>query len=290
MINYFLAHKDNPDVVNVCLQLEKLKKRIENGDYSDSRREFDECKDLFDSIKNNAIEEKNEKMANSQLVFKNYFLIFCHIASFFKLLQERQYKSSWNVLQDCLDDLKFVGKYLDIDSRKEIPDIYYLLECYEKLYPYKFFISSEFIISKSHCSICGKSMQSLSCPHIKGNLYWGEIAVEVIDEIKEFQAACLVSHPEDKRCIIELSDDNRTESEKFSKLEQFIELKLPFLQQFTITSKIETRQRTDIIKVGRNELCPCGSGKKFKKCCGYNLFYQHERNIIKPGKKVKFQY
>lgn len=21
-------------------------------------------------------------------------------------------------------------------------------------------------------------------------------------------------------------------------------------------------------KVGRNELCPCGSGKKYKKCCG----------------------
>jgi uncharacterized protein YecA (UPF0149 family) len=21
-------------------------------------------------------------------------------------------------------------------------------------------------------------------------------------------------------------------------------------------------------RVGRNELCPCGSGKKFKKCCG----------------------
>ncbi|MCP9496757.1 MAG: SEC-C metal-binding domain-containing protein [Pyrinomonadaceae bacterium MAG19_C2-C3] len=24
----------------------------------------------------------------------------------------------------------------------------------------------------------------------------------------------------------------------------------------------------DMIKVGRNELCPCGSGKKYKKCCG----------------------
>jgi preprotein translocase subunit SecA len=22
------------------------------------------------------------------------------------------------------------------------------------------------------------------------------------------------------------------------------------------------------VKVGRNELCPCGSGKKYKKCCG----------------------
>ncbi|MDD3234623.1 MAG: SEC-C metal-binding domain-containing protein [Candidatus Omnitrophica bacterium] len=24
-------------------------------------------------------------------------------------------------------------------------------------------------------------------------------------------------------------------------------------------------------KVGRNEPCPCGSGKKFKKCCGANV-------------------
>ncbi|MCE5194407.1 MAG: SEC-C domain-containing protein [Nitrospiraceae bacterium] len=23
-------------------------------------------------------------------------------------------------------------------------------------------------------------------------------------------------------------------------------------------------------KVGRNDSCPCGSGKKFKKCCGIN--------------------
>ena len=23
-------------------------------------------------------------------------------------------------------------------------------------------------------------------------------------------------------------------------------------------------------KVGRNDMCPCGSGKKYKKCCGRN--------------------
>lgn len=27
----------------------------------------------------------------------------------------------------------------------------------------------------------------------------------------------------------------------------------------------------DISKIGRNDLCPCGSGKKFKKCCGIHL-------------------
>ena len=26
--------------------------------------------------------------------------------------------------------------------------------------------------------------------------------------------------------------------------------------------------KRDMPKVGRNEPCPCGSGKKFKKCCG----------------------
>jgi preprotein translocase subunit SecA len=25
------------------------------------------------------------------------------------------------------------------------------------------------------------------------------------------------------------------------------------------------------VKVGRNDPCPCGSGKKYKKCCGRNL-------------------
>ena len=24
-------------------------------------------------------------------------------------------------------------------------------------------------------------------------------------------------------------------------------------------------------KIGRNDACPCGSGKKFKKCCGHNV-------------------
>ena len=32
--------------------------------------------------------------------------------------------------------------------------------------------------------------------------------------------------------------------------------------------RIETRQPVSSEKIGRNEPCPCGSGKKYKKCCG----------------------
>ena len=34
--------------------------------------------------------------------------------------------------------------------------------------------------------------------------------------------------------------------------------------------KVKTIVR-DVPKVGRNDLCPCGSGKKYKKCCGVGV-------------------
>ena len=38
------------------------------------------------------------------------------------------------------------------------------------------------------------------------------------------------------------------------------------LREATHEREMSQRLRT---KVGRNEPCPCGSGKKFKKCCGF---------------------
>ena len=39
-----------------------------------------------------------------------------------------------------------------------------------------------------------------------------------------------------------------------------------------IIEEDEARPKIDTSKkIGRNELCPCGSGKKYKKCCGANL-------------------
>ncbi|OGI41843.1 MAG: hypothetical protein A2150_00575 [Candidatus Muproteobacteria bacterium RBG_16_64_11] len=35
--------------------------------------------------------------------------------------------------------------------------------------------------------------------------------------------------------------------------------------------RIETQQPVSSEKIGRNEPCPCGSGKKYKKCCGTAL-------------------
>ena len=283
MLRYFIERADLQQVNYICKQLNEVKNRLYLNDFDNPQKELELCNVSFEEIFTIAENENNEKLANSNYVFKCYFLLFCHLMSYFSLLQERSYKSSWSRLQDCIDDIQYIGKFAE--DRLELPVILELLLKYENMYPYKVFASSEYVISKSHCSICGESMQSLACSHIKGNLYWGKPAIEHIDEIKTIQAVCLVSHPEDKRCIIEPSDDDRPESEKFKKLDEVLKLGLPFLQMFEIDSKIETRRNKSI--AGRNDKCPCGSGIKYKKCCGKDIYYQHERNIITPKEKIK---
>lgn len=283
MLRYFIDNKSIPPIGRICTSLNKTKQRIQTGDFTNPCKEYDECVDSFEGVLQIAVDTNDEKLANAQYVFKQYFLLFCNLMKYFGLLKNKEYKSSWNKLQDCIDDAQYIGRFAE--DRLDIPLLLDLFRNYEGLYPYNVFASSEYIITQSHCSICGKSMQSLECSHIKGNLYWGKPAVETIDEIKEFQAVCLVSHPEDKRCIIELSDDDRDEVEKFKKLDQFLDLNISFLQNFTVKSVIETRMR-DIEKVERNAPCPCGSGLKFKKCCGKDLYYQHERNIVTPKGEI----
>lgn len=283
MIKYFIDQKvSDSDILQICDRLNKLKVRIQDNDFCNSKSEFNTCTELFERVKQKAIDNHDEKLANAQFVFKKYFRLFCYISRYFCKLTQRSFRDSWDSLQDCIDAIKYVRKFVPASNRLELDGLYRLFSHYEDLYPRYIFSSSEYVISKSHCSICGKSMQSLDCPHIIGELYWGEPAKEIITEITECQAICLVSHPEDKRCILELENDNRSEDEKYSKLIQYLELKQPFFQDFYITEKKEYRERNDITKVGRNDPCPCGSGKKFKKCCEKELYYEHTRYIVTP--------
>ncbi|MDP2842044.1 MAG: SEC-C metal-binding domain-containing protein, partial [Acetobacterium sp.] len=49
------------------------------------------------------------------------------------------------------------------------------------------------------------------------------------------------------------------EWDNFFTEEQRIELEKEYKRSKTVVNEV---------KVGRNDPCPCGSGKKYKKCCG----------------------
>jgi uncharacterized protein YecA (UPF0149 family) len=93
---------------------------------------------------------------------------------------------------------------------------------------------------------------------------------EIIAEINSLAPGILsqAKTPEMKKIIIEMyrkmledgvNVQNEKEVEKWMQKNQDL-----FIQP---SQKIETYRR-EKPKVGRNDPCPCGSGKKYKKCCG----------------------
>jgi Predicted metal-binding protein related to the C-terminal domain of SecA len=69
--------------------------------------------------------------------------------------------------------------------------------------------------------------------------------------------------------IGELNARTRKPCLKGHKPSEIAEYKLPSMPQVTVSSEKPAPVRAEH-KIGRNDPCPCGSGKKYKKCCGKN--------------------
>jgi uncharacterized protein len=65
------------------------------------------------------------------------------------------------------------------------------------------------------------------------------------------------------------------QGEELERAERECEDRLPYavvdIYRFWLAKRGTAPQRRDAPKVGRNDPCPCGSGKKFKQCCGATL-------------------
>lgn len=283
MLLSFLDHQDISEVKEINDKLISLKSRISTGNVDNPNIEYESIRDKFEMIRVQALACNDLTLADSQRVFRDYFLLFCNLAKFRQCLLSKDFRQSWDVLQDTLNNALFVGRFAPVDRRLDVPGIVGLLEDYESLYPYTLFLSPEFVITESHCSICGKSMQSLSCSHRRGQLYRGEVAIEVVDKIKTLQAVCLVKNPENKKCVIE-SIDGRPLA--FNMLEEFLKMGFPWLQRFSITKTIERRINPNIVMTDKNSPCTCGSGIEFKKSCSKDSYYDHLHCVVTLGEEV----
>lgn len=74
--------------------------------------------------------------------------------------------------------------------------------------------------------------------------------------------------PDDEQGTVEFKAtfDLGKGSETHHELSQFVKRNGQWFFSDGKNPKVKTVERND--KVGRNDPCPCGSGKKFKKCCG----------------------
>ena len=90
------------------------------------------------------------------------------------------------------------------------------------------------------------------------------------DELDDNRA--LLQNNKNFICELAYSNDISNRYEHNNKLIRYLEGNVEVIDDETTIYWRDRKYVTAIYgrKIGRNELCPCGSGKKFKKCCGRN--------------------
>lgn len=115
MLLSFLEHQDIPEVKEIVDELKSLKKRIVSEDTSNPNIEYESIKDRFERIKIRALARNDIKLADSQRVFREYFCMFCNLAEFKECLVSKNFRQSWDALQDCLNNAIFIGRFTPIE-------------------------------------------------------------------------------------------------------------------------------------------------------------------------------
>ena len=204
-----------------------------------------------------------DELLDDIYVIGRYVDLFARYGELWRLIAEEKFSASWSKLQDTLDSLRLVRRFSNIN----VSGLEEQLVELEKTYPYNVFFSIGALVEQFECSICGLDIDSFECPHRKGQLYRGRMAVGIARNLVSLDHVAMVDQPEDRRCVVTYEDTG----------EQFMVVR--FLSRllrersmsisdfgFLLFSK-RMKPNPGYKKVGRNAPCFCGSGIKFKRCC-----------------------
>ncbi len=182
-------------------------------------------------------------------------------------------------------DLYYLWKEGKLDKKVEKPtffkgcknNIKFLVKKIEELNKENFSILTKFLLSldcythnliKEQIELILKSQRTDFYPHID-KAHIGVVFVSKrIYNYNLLKAQCELYAYERKinNWFVIILENNFIDFEQFyfdNKPNKIIEKKLEVLKEYRLKQTLKVKR-----KIGRNEPCPCGSGKKYKKCCG----------------------
>lgn len=244
---------------------------------------FDESvNEKIEQYRINAIDQEDEKNANYFWCLREIFNIQKEFVSAIEDLNSKKFEEAWILFEKIDIEIGNLEQNFDVFQEKDKYQIVFIkriISEYQKLFPYQYFFSRENIIKREECSICGKviSLRN-SCGHKPGKLYMGELCSRIVTDM-ELKGISIVTDPFDKYTYLQLPGKEYN----YGMIEALMqELSSPYDDFFIETVKIK---KSEFKKVQRNSLCPCGSGKKYKKCCLGTERELMDHNIIHMNKK-----
>lgn len=154
-------------------------------------------------MKEAAIKNQDEPLANELWCMQEIYAVQKLYLKAFELLKRGSYREAWNDLESI--DIRISHIHYNFESYCDdyhIPLIKENIEKYQKVYPYRLFISREEIIKHEECSICGKPISIRNpCEHELGKVYMGELCQWIVTDM-ELAALAVVTNPMDKSSVL----------------------------------------------------------------------------------------
>lgn len=239
--------------------------------------------DWLNQIKQGEVGAGDQTAAKETWCLEQTYKVIRHFMTGYKCLQEGRQFDAWNEFDRADIEFSFLRQHLDYSGYISLVFIEEYIPRFQKLFPYRHFLSRESIVKSESCSVCGRKVTLRnSCGHQVGEIYNGEQCFRNIDEF-EFKGESIVTNPFDKYTVLfpEGLEYN------YHVLDSLIKhLDSPFEKwELHILKELKSEYQG----VGRNQPCPCGTGKKYKKCCRVTgeAHYDHYKiTFLEKGDEV----
>ncbi|VVB94745.1 SEC-C motif protein [uncultured archaeon] len=211
------------------------------------------------SIKKRAVLESDQLIAKVTWCFEEIGKIQDKYVESFIHFSNDEFYEGWCLLEICENITRSLDMhYQEKNNEFGIEFIRINTKKFQSLFPYKLFISPGFLM-KTRCSVCNKLITPRNyCGHENGEIYDGEMCHGIAEDIEPLEVS-IVENPVQKYSVID------KDSYDYGVIKYIIKkISSPWDAWDYKKSKKLVPKYT---KVGRNELCPCGSEIKFKKCC-----------------------
>lgn len=239
---------------------------------------------------------KADKQAEAKQIWIYQTIIEIHklYLNAFNLLINKKYYEGWCQLERIEITISSLKRHFQYDKKEyRIWDIEKQVKNLQVIFPYRLFASSEILIKKKKCSVCDKEISIRnSCGHIVGEIYNGEMCHRIVTEA-DILGISLVQNPGNKYSVMFLKDEKtgeQTDQYNYDTVDYLFDHIAEPYEYWDLEVSQRTTTKEDYGNIGRNDPCLCGSGKKFKKCCGLNIGkkYPHYEFIVRnPSTKTK---
>lgn len=235
---------------------------------------IEEIREELKRLKKSAILDGDQLQAKLIWCYEEILEIQRRYSLAFENMKTGFFYDAWCELERIEVAFHFLERHYDLEG--DTKDIYKLQfirnhsRQFQLLYPYALFFSTALIILGQRCSICEKAISiHHPCGHHVGEIYEGELCLREITEVNVLSVD-IVANPVHKSAVPFLIDPESGKTyDHYNYVNVFSvvsNLENPF-DMWELRQTTKLYPHSDFESIGRNEHCPCGSGKKYQECC-----------------------